>query len=124
MRRRPFRDEVHRLTIAMARVSFKPAAWRKMTALHVAVDGVGADVELLDLECDQTYSRRKRWFRCPSCSRRCNVIGVWEGAWRCPAPGCGAWVGRSRHRASPAGERDASAAECPHRSPAPLAAAG
>lgn len=97
----PYRDAVPRISIAQLRAQFTPRAFRALVSTTVSVDGVAAEVALVyDLGAGFVRGPR-RWFACPRCRRRANVLGAVEGlGWVCAR--CGGW--RSRNRG---GRRDA-----------------
>jgi hypothetical protein len=109
-RRRVYRDEIPRISIADLRRNFGPA-WRSMSSVSLKVDGAVTVVELVGLPSSTAYGGTKRWLLCANCFRRAMVLGLVRGSWRCTS--CGNWVGRDTNRyarPSSSAEESASAA--------------
>lgn len=79
IRRRPFTDEVARISIADLRRAIGPA-WRDMTSVALNIGGTAtAVVELVDRPCSTTFGGRKRWLRC-ACGAAVMRLGYLDGA--------------------------------------------
>lgn len=92
-RRRPFTDEVARISIAALRRSIGPA-WRTMTSVRLTIGGVVNVVELLDRPCATTFGGRKRYLRCV-CGTAVMRLGYVDGVGlRCRA--CTRWKSREQ----------------------------
>lgn len=94
-RRRVYRDEVPRISIADLRRNIGPG-WRTMSSVSLEVDGVVTVVELIALPSATTRGGTKRWLLCANCLRRAMVLGLVRGSWCCTR--CGNWVGRDTSR--------------------------
>jgi len=83
------RDQILRLSMAQVRGQFKPRAFRDLNVVHLEHGGHAVDVALVEEECRTAHGGRRRWFRCPRCSGRAQVLGCHavEG-WACPAKQC------------------------------------
>lgn len=91
-RRRPYTDEVARISIADLRRSIGPA-WRSMTSVALTIGDVATKVELLDLPSATTFGGKKRWLRC-RCGAAVMRLGHVEGVGLC-CRGCARWKGRA-----------------------------
>ncbi len=90
-----YRDSVTRVSIAQFRAQFKPRAFRALTSVRLDVGGVVREVTLVNDAGAGFVKGTRRWFECPRCQRRVNVLGVVEGlGWMCPT--CGGWRSRNR----------------------------
>ena len=74
--------------------------------------------QVVQLEQEWTFGRRQRrrpWFRCPDCNRRCRILHEKDGTFVCRL--CSGYDYRSRHRnrSCPAVNRVRRVAGLPHR---------
>lgn len=93
----PYRDEVPRVSIAQLRAQFTPRAFRALTRARLEVGGVVGEVSLVDGDGQGFVQGTRRWFACPRCERRVNVLGAVDACgWVCLA--CGGWRSRNRPR--------------------------
>lgn len=91
----PYRDAVSRISIAHLRAQFAPRVFRALTSTTLSVNGVVAEVTLVDDVGAGFVRGPRRWFACPGCGRRANVLGAVEGlGWVCTH--CGRWRSRNR----------------------------
>ncbi len=91
----PYRDEIPRVSIAQLRAQFTPRAFRALTRATIDVDGVVGEVSLVDGAGQGFVRGARRWFVCPCCGRRVNVLGAVDArGWVCLA--CGGWRSRNR----------------------------
>lgn len=100
-RRRPFTDEVARISVADLRRTVGPE-WRGMSSVVLTIDGVVTTVEFLDLPCATTFGGKKRWLRC-RCGAAVMRLGHVDGVWLC-CRACSRWKSRDRNvfrRAAP-----------------------
>lgn len=97
VRRRPFTDEVTRVSIADLRRAVGPP-WRDMTSVALTIGtAVTAVVELVELPCATTFGATKRWLRC-RCGAAVMTLGYLDGVGIC-CRGCLRWKGRDRRAA-------------------------
>ena len=90
----PYRDAVPRISIAQLRAQFTPRAFRALVTATLGVDGIAAEVTLVDDRGAGFVCGPRRWFECPRCRRRANVLGAVEGMdWVCAR--CGGWRSRN-----------------------------
>lgn len=90
----PYRDAVRRISIAQLRAQFTPRAFRTLSVATLTVDGITSDVGVVDDMGAGFVHGHRRWFECPRCRRRANVLGAVEGlGWVCPP--CGGWRSRN-----------------------------
>lgn len=101
-RRRPFTDEVARISIADLRRSIGPT-WRSMTSVALTIGDEVTNVELLDLPCATTFGGKKRWLRC-RCGAAVMRVGHVDGVGFC-CRHCAKWKGRGRSRQEPRVQR-------------------
>lgn len=93
----PYRDAVTRVSIAQLRAQFAPRRFRALESVRLDVGGMVMEAKLVDDVGVGFVKGTRRWFECPRCQRRVNVLGAIEGlGWVCLR--CGAW--RSRNRRS------------------------
>ena len=91
----PYRDAVTRVSIAQLRAQFKPRAFRTLTSVRLDVGGVVMDAMLVNDVGAGFVKGLRRWFVCPRCQRRANVLGMVASlGWVCPR--CGGWRSRNR----------------------------
>lgn len=83
------RAEIFRISMAQVRASFKPRFFRTLERVHLEHAGHAVDVELVEEVCHTAFGGRRRYFRCPRCRCRAQVLGCHptEG-WGCPAIAC------------------------------------
>jgi hypothetical protein len=94
-----YRDAVTRVSIAQLRAQFTPRAFRALPSVRLDVGGMVMDATLVDDAGAGFVKGTRRWFECPRCQRRVNVLGAVEGVgWVCPR--CGGWRSRNRPRAT------------------------
>lgn len=92
-RRRPFTDEVARISIADLRRAVGPA-WRDMTSVALNIGGVVTEVRLLDLCSATTFGGKRRWLRC-ACGAAVMRLGYLDGVGLC-CRACSRWKGRAQ----------------------------
>lgn len=93
-----YRDATPRVSIAQVRTQFTPRTFHAMASIRLELGGIVGEVALVDAGGTGAVTRARRWFVCPRCQRRANVLGAIEGlGWVCPR--CGAWRSRNRRRA-------------------------
>lgn len=93
----PYRDAVMRVSIAQLRAQFAPRRFRALESVRLDVGGMVMEAKLVDDVGAGFVKGARRWFECPRCQRRVNVLGAIEGlGWVCLR--CGAWRSRNRHR--------------------------
>ena len=81
----PYRDAVTRVSIAQLRAQFKPRAFRALATVRIDVGGAVMEAKLVDDVGVGFVKGTRRWFECPRCQRRVNVLGIVEGVgWVCP----------------------------------------
>lgn len=91
----PYRDAITRVSIAQLRAQFKPRAFRALTSVRLDVGGMVMDATLVDDAGAGFVKGARRWFECPRCRRRVNVLGAVNGVgWVCLR--CGRWRSRNR----------------------------
>ncbi len=92
-----YRDAVARFTIAQVRQAYPPRVYRTLTRVRLDYGGVVADVAIEKIDTPGCIAGARRWFRCPRCGGRVNVLGVVDGlGWVCRV--CGGWRSRNRRR--------------------------
>lgn len=92
-----YRDAVARFTIAQVRQAYPPRVYRTLTRVRLDHEGVVAEVAIERIDTPGCIAGSRRWFRCPRCEGRVNVLGVVEGlGWVCRT--CGGWRSRNRRR--------------------------
>lgn len=92
-----YRDSTARFTIAQVRQAYPPRVYRALARVRLEHEGVVADVAIEKIDTPGCIAGARRWFRCPRCNRRVNVVGVVVGlGWVCRA--CGGWRSRNRRR--------------------------
>ena len=89
-----YRDEVVRVSIAQLRAQFMPRVFRALRSVELSHDGCSATAAIEIHGAPSCPGGARRWLKCPSCGRRASVLGVVDGAWRCPR--CGGWRSRNR----------------------------
>lgn len=91
----PYRDAVTRVSIAQLRAQFKPRAFRALATVRIDVGGAVMEAKLVDDVGVGFVKGTRRWFECPRCNRRVNVLGIVEGVgWVCPK--CDGWRSRNQ----------------------------
>lgn len=94
VRRRPFTDEVARISIADLRRAVGPE-WRDVTSVALNIGGaLTAVVALVELPCATTFGGKKRWLRC-RCGAAVMTLGYLDGVGLC-CRACSRWKGRER----------------------------
>ena len=83
------RPEIFRISMAQVRGWFKPKTFRVVEFVRLEHAGHVVDVELIKEDCPTAFGGRRRYFRCPRCGGRAQVLGCdrVEG-WACPANRC------------------------------------
>ena len=83
------RDRIFRISMAQLRRDFKPRAFRELQLVRLEHAGHTVHIELVEEGCPTAHGGRRRYFRCPRCSGRAQVLGCHaiEG-WACPAKRC------------------------------------
>lgn len=98
-----YRDAVARCSIAQVRMSLPPRVYRRLTEVRVEHEGIACVVAIERHAVQGCVVGARRWFRCPRCGGRANVLGLIDGAgWACRT--CGGWRSRNRARAPTLGE--------------------
>lgn len=96
-----YRENLTRVSMASLRSSFRPSLFRGLESVHLAHAGHEVDVRLVRETCPTAFSGVRRWFECPRCRGRCQVLGCHpEFGWSCPAAKrcVGGWRGMTRVR--------------------------
>ena len=90
-----YRDAITRVSIAQVRAQFTPRAFRALATVRLDVNGIVAEAVLVDDTGAGFVKGMRRWFACPRCQRRVNVLGAVDVlGWVCPR--CGGWRSRNR----------------------------
>lgn len=92
-----YRDAVARCSIAQIRMSFPPRVYRALRTVHLEHQGAVCDARIESQATPGCIAGARRWFVCPCCGQRANVLGVVAGmGWSCRR--CAGWRSRNRLR--------------------------
>ena len=90
-----YRDVTPRVSLAALRVQMTPARFKATASVTLEHRGSRCTVAVDTAPGDGCVATR-RWFRCPTCGGRANVLGFVDEGWRCRR--CTPWRARNRQR--------------------------